>query len=161
MGRIGREQFVIRKPNSVSFWQVHPISRTVGCCHFSHAVHSLWLSPLGTSQQENRKEVQNYASDFYPSVIIRNIFRDLIICIFFFRVKSIKGGLIPCSTVLTKCFHIFFQLDSLFHFWKILCNYFLMLLKTHKFSRGLVASALFYWIMFHLIVHFINWKFLK
>lgn len=70
--------------------------------------------------------VPNYTSDFYPRLVIKNIFKDLIICIFSFRVNPLKGSLIPCSTVLTKCFHIFFQLDSLFHFWKMLCNYFLM-----------------------------------
>lgn len=70
--------------------------------------------------------VPNYTSDFYPRIVIKNIFKDLIICIFSFRVNPLKGSLIPCSTVLTKCFHIFFQFDSLFHFWKMLCNYFLM-----------------------------------
>lgn len=74
----------------------------------------------------------NYTSDFYPRIVIKNMFTDLIICIFSFRVNPLKGSLIPCSTVLTKCFHIFFQLDSLFHFWKILCNYFLMQRKPHK-----------------------------
>lgn len=71
-------------------------------------------------------QVPNYTSDFYPRIVIKNILKDLIICIFSFRVNPLKGSLIPCSTVLTKCFHIFFQLDSLFHFWKMLCNYFLM-----------------------------------
>lgn len=75
---------------------------------------------------EQCTQVPNYTSDFYPRLVIKNIFKDLIICIFSFRVNPLKGSLIPCSTVLTKCFHIFFQLDSLFHFWKMLCNYFLM-----------------------------------
>lgn len=71
-------------------------------------------------------QVPNYASDFYPRIVVKSTFKDLIICIFSLRVNPLKGSLIPCSTVLTKCFHIFFQLDSLFHFWKILSNYFLM-----------------------------------
>lgn len=143
--------------------QVYPVSRSVGFCH-RVTLFTVTFTITNITQQENSvscrgKEVQNYASDFYPGIVIRNTFEDLIICIFSFRVKSIKGGLIPCSTVLTKCFHIFFQLGSLFHFWKILCNYFLMLLKPHKFSRDLVASTLFYWVMFHLIFHFINLRY--
>lgn len=102
------------------------------------------ITPQENSVSCHGKEVQNSASDFYPGIVIRNTFEDLIICIFSFRVKSIKGGLIPCSTVLTKCFHIFFQLGSLFHFWKILCNYFLMLLKTPQILQ---RSGCFYFVL--------------
>lgn len=49
----------------------------------------------------------NYASDFYPRVIITNMFTDLIICIFSLRVTPLEGSLLPRSTVLTKCLHIF------------------------------------------------------
>lgn len=100
--------------------------------------------------------VPNYTSDFYPRTVIKNMFTDLIICIFSFRVNPLKGSLILCSTVLTKCFHIFFQLDSLFHFWKILCNYFLMCWIPHKVPRATVTSTLFSQIKFQLIFfHFI------
>lgn len=68
----------------------------------------------------------NYTFDFYPRFVIKNMFKGLIICIFPCRVNPLKESWIPCSTVLTKCFHISFQLDSWFHFWTILCNYFLM-----------------------------------
>lgn len=77
-------------------------------------------------------QVPNYTSDFYPRIVIKNMFTNLIICIFSFRVNPLKGSLIPCSTVLTKCFHISFQLDSLFHFWEILCNYFPVSRKPHQ-----------------------------
>lgn len=52
-------------------------------------------------------QAPSHTSDFYPRFVIKNMFRDLIICIFPFRVNPLKGSLIPCSTVLTKCFHIF------------------------------------------------------
>lgn len=82
--------------------------------------------------------------------------KDLIICIFSSRVNPLKGSLIPCSTVLTKCFHIFFQLDSLFHFWKILCNYFPMPWKPHRVHSAVVSSTLFSQIKLHLIFYFIQ-----
>lgn len=99
-------------------------------------------------------QVPNYTSDFYPRIVIKNMFTALIVCIFSFRVNPLKGSLIPCSTVLTKCFHIFSQLDSLFHFWKILCNYFLMSWKPHKVPSAMVTSTLFSQIKFHLIFSF-------
>lgn len=99
-------------------------------------------------------QAPNYTSDFYPRFVIKNMFKDLIICIFPFRVNPFKGSLIPCSTVRTKCFHIFFQLGSLFHFWKILCNYFPMEWKPHKVPSAIVTSTLFSQIDLHFIFSF-------
>lgn len=97
-----------------------------------HGDRSIRITTLQERAFQEKHTRANYTSDFYPRIVIKNMFTDLIICIFSFRVNPLKGSLIPCSTVLTKCFHIFFQLDSLFHFWKILCNYFLMQRKPHK-----------------------------
>lgn len=118
-----------------------------------------FLTVTWTLESSRRKEgvfrkstrVPNYTSDFYPRTVIKNMFTDLIICIFSFRVNPLKGSLILCSTVLTKCFHIFFQLDSLFHFWKVLCNYFLMCWIPHKVPSATVTSTLFSQIKFQLI----------
>lgn len=98
----------------------------LGCQAGSSRWRECWRHPSARKAFSGEAQECHRIPDFYPGIVIKNMFKDPIICIFSFRVNPLKGSLILCPTVLTKCFHIFFQLDSLFHFWKILCNYFLM-----------------------------------
>lgn len=65
---------------------------TSGCQAGSSRRREHWVLVIGKNEVLRKSaRVPYYTSDFYPRVVIKNMFKDLIICIFSCRVNPLKG----------------------------------------------------------------------